>query len=311
MTSFRGKFQNPYNSEVIPVVLTAVDDTIQYDQNREPNFVRVRSGNLGYVYLDSATAIGPPNKFVVGGLQPLFQNKIKRFALSTLRIGYNVPNVNPYNNTGIIKIFPGGTSYTFTMPTGYYTTVTSFMTAFLLAVNTAIAPSSKTMTGVPLPTDPESYTLTLSSGAFVFDVTSPMVKYGQFLCNLPIDQTQTSTKIMGAIQLIYTRYIDITSYALNQYNKNVSSSGNTSLPQLILRLYETPFSEDQNGNFIAYSRDRFITIQNLNWTNFERDVALTSCDITLYDEFGNLLYINQNGGNRTDFYISLEIATEI
>lgn len=314
MTSFRAKFQDPYKSDVIPVVLTAVDDTIQYDSNREPNFVRIRSGNLGYLYLDSATADGPPNKFIVGGKQLLFQNKIKRFALSTLRIGYNIPNVNPYNNSGTIFIDNGSSTlfYTFTVPTGYYTTSTQFANALATAINAAISGSGATMTITPLTTDPETYTMTLTAGfTFRFDLQSKMVKYGRFLCNLPTSQILSNSKTMGAVQLIYTRYIDITSFALNQYNKNMNSSGITSLPQLLIRLYETPFSQDQNGTFIAYSRDRFITLTNLNWTNFERDVALTACDITLYDEFGNLLYIPENLDRPTDFYISLELVTEL
>lgn len=315
--SFQSPFQNPYNQA--GVILAPVSDDIQDNQNLEPPFIRKRHGNMAYVYLDSSKGQGKPNNFTVGSNAGsyIFGQKVKRFAFSSIRLANNIPNVNPYNNNLIVNIKQGANptvNFNFNMPVGYYTTVTSFISGFTTSLNAA-----RTLAGVGGlfvltvdPLNPEAYNIDASAGyTFNFDNTSLMVKRGQYLANLPQDQTLTQVKGMGSVLLTYTRYIDICSYALCEFQKNNSSADGLCKPQLLFRLFETPSSVDQNGNFIAFSRDRFISRTNLAWINYNRDTSLATIDIKLYDEFGNDLYIEEYADRPTDFYIEIELVTEL
>ena len=314
--SFKGPFQNPYRQQ--GVILAPVSDNIQSDVNLEPPFVRKRHGNLGYCYIDSNGSTGKLNNFTVGQNQAsfLFAQKIKRYAMSSIRMAYNVPNVNPYNNQVIVVL--GGLSsqsFTFNMPEGYYYKVTDFITQFATSINASAQPITSnvsTFTFTIDPHNPELYTISILSGyTFYFSNQSTMVRYGQYLCNLPTEQVLSTSKGMGSIMLTYTRYIDITSYSLNEYNKNHSTSDGLGKNNLLFRLYETPTGLDQNGNFMTFSKDRFISRTNLSWINYERDKSLSVIDIQIYDEFGNLLYIPTYPDRPSDFYIMFEILTEL
>jgi len=317
--AFNNKFKNPQNFQ--GVVLAPVSDDMQDDINLEPPFVRQRHGNLSFCYIDSSIAAGQSNSFTVGGtkISHLFSSRIKRFCLSSLRIGYNVPNVNPYNNSLTVQMrqLSPAVSYvpfTFTIPTGYYTTVTNFITAFIIGINLARPVGTPAFTASnSLQTDPSVYDVTTGSSNYEFYYvnTSPMVKFGRFLVNLPINQVYASVQTMGSIQLIYTRYIDINSYTLSEYSKNYSTSDGLGKSSLIYRLFDTPNGVDGNGNFISFSRDRFIELGNLAWINYDRSRTISSIDIQIYDEFGNLLYIPTYTDRPTDFFINLGILTEL
>lgn len=314
--SFKGPFQNPYSQQ--GVILAPVSDNIQSDVNLEPPFVRKRHGNLAYCYIDSNGGTGKPNDFTVGQNQAslLFAQKVKRFALVSIKLGYNIPNVNPYNSE--VTVVLGGLvnqSFSFVMPTGYYYKVTDFIDEFKTQINLTaqlVTSNANTFNFTVDEYDPESYIISILPGyTFHFGSDSLMIKFGRYLCNLPTEQILTTTKTMGSIMLTYTRYIDINSFSLNQYNKNLSTSDGKGRNNLLFRFYGSPSGIDKNGNFLSFSRDRFTEINNLSWINYERDTSITNIDIQLYDEFGNLLYIPEYTDRPTDFYIMIDILTEL
>lgn len=317
--SLLDKFSNPYNQA--GVILSPVTDNIQSDTNLEPPFVRKRHGNLGLVYLDSVTAQGNPNDFLIGGTSGsdyLFSQNITRYAVSNIRMSNTVPNVNPYNNGVSVllinTITPNSYNIVFNMTEGYYNTPAEFITQFTTQINAErlALGAGGTFSFTVDPVNSDVYTIDAGAGyTFRFFNDCPMVARGRFLANLPTSQTPTRVKQMGAIQLTYTRWIDLTSYVLNEHNKNFSTASGKGKPNLLLRLYETPNGLTSSGAFSTISKDRFISRDNLRWVNYERNKQLTTIDLQLYDEFNNLLYIPTFSDRPSDFYICVEIITEL
>jgi hypothetical protein len=311
------KFSNPYKQT--GVILSPVSDIIQNDSNLEPPFVRTRHGNLGLVYLDSASAQGNANDFIIGGKSGsdyLFSQNITRYAVSNIRMSGTTPNVNPYNNGVRVLLSTISNNYTliFNMTEGYYNTPAEFIAKFTTEINAERLSSGAggAFTFTVDPVNSDVYTIDAGVGyTFRFFTDCSMIIRGRFLANLPTSQIETQTKQIGAIQLTYTRWIDITSFTLNEHNKNFSTASGKGKPNLLLRLYETPNGLTSGGDFSTISKDRFIDRNNLRWVNYERNKQLTTIDLQLYDEFNNLLYIPTFTDRPSDFYICVEILTEL
>lgn len=307
--------RNPYLDK--GVILSPVDDVIQTDENLGPQFIRVRHGNNSSIFLNSQTAKNISlngSKFSLGTGHNLFVTKIKRFAAQYFKILWCVPNVNVRNNT--ISFWSsntggiGGTLHTVTIPEGFYATSTALMAALQTALNTVSGASSLIFTITVNPLNICSASITTSGGNFAFNITQNMavnssgILKGKPLWNLPTEQVLNSSKNIGPINLFYTEYINIASFALHQYTKNPSYSDNSIRNgQLFERVH---ISDPTKPSKIEFQKD------TLQWINFNRNRSLNDIDITLYDQFGDPLYIPQlSTGNINPLDLSMVIVTEL
>lgn len=274
-------------SNLTQVLLSPIQDAIMNDQNLEPQYVRKRHGNNSYLYLDTGDRnlkLETANRFNFGAKNDLFSRKIKRFAVDFVKIDYNSPNLNLYNNQVTFFSTTSGMNHTVTVPEGFYT-YTSFATALQTALNTATGASGLTWTITTASNGELQYTLSVVGGTYHFivdPILSPMVTNGIHLVNLPRDQANTASKTAGSVNMYYTRYIDILSFSLLQYDKNPSNSSRFGSNNLLLRIFIRDPTIPETLDF---------SINNIRWVNFDISQSLTAVDFFIVDEFGNPLYI--------------------
>ncbi len=295
-------------SKFSEVLLSPIQDAIMNDQNLEPQFMRKRHGNNSYLYMDTADRnenIEIIQKFIFGSKNNLFSRKIKRFAVDFIKIDYNSPNVNIYNNQVTFFSTASGLNHTVVVPIGFYD-FSSFAPALQTALNTATGASGLTWTITPSTNGQLQYTLATAGGNYHFivdPVLSPMVVNGHHLVNLPYDQTNTASKTAGSVNMYYTRYIDIVSFALLQYDKNPTNTTRFGTSNLLVRLFIRNPTISQTLDF---------AIQNVRWVNFDITQSLTNIDISILDEFGNPLYIPfLSTGSAQNSDLILTLLTEL
>jgi hypothetical protein len=313
---------DPYK---IPLVsLAPISDEQQTDSNLEPPFVRVRSGNSSFLHLDGGSKDRNSDLnnsvFTIGTQENrLYTRKIQRFSLAGVQLGLNTPNINPRNNVVIFESSPG-VIHTSSIPEGYYESLDtaiagSALTALETALNSATPASGITFTvSWPRSTNPVASKfqgLITATAPFRFfeDPSNLMLVKGATLFNLPRDQNFTVSKTLGAAFLVYSRYIDVCSYALTQYSKNPTSS-NQGPSNLYARFFLTPAF---NTHAISSTElDFAILPPSTEATNFNRSRAFEKVDITLRDEFGDLFYIPSIATNTpANVGPSLVLLTEV
>ncbi len=308
-------FQNPYIGK--GVILTPIADIIQTDENLGPQFIRVRHGNNSSIFLNTQTAKNITQngaKFSLGVGHNLFATKIKRFSVQYFKLLWCTPNVNIRNNvlsfwssnTGGIN----GVLHIVTIPEGFYNNSATLMVALQNALNTVTGASGLTFTITVDPLNSCSASIATAGGSFAFNITlnvninSLGMLHGRPLWNLPQEQVLSSLKNAGPIRLFYTEYIDIGSFSLNQYTKNPSYSDNgIRNGQLFNRIH-------LNDPTISSSTQ--YQINELQWINFNRNRSLNDIDISVYDQFGDFVYIPQySTGTIEPISLSIVFLTEL
>jgi hypothetical protein len=305
--------KNSY-SNFSKVLLESIQDSQIDDENLEPQFVRIRNNNNGYIYLSTVDAslpdINHPAKIQLIA-RDLFGRKIRRYTIVAGNVNYRIPNVNPLNHQIIIFSSVTGLTYSVNVVDGFYSTPATLMTAIITALNTVTGSSGLTFSSAVNSVDPSVYTISAAGGNFNFITTSTMYLIGSFLVNLNGDQTPTSSKVVGPINLYYTRWIDIDSQALEQYNKNPSNATDPEFKNSnILRIWLYPDTNQQVGTPFS----KFYDFGSpLRWVNFLKSQSLSIVDLTFYDEWGNELYIPNYGNTPylSAFWIDLILLTEL
>lgn len=313
MTRLPQKFRNPYEDRA--VILTPISDEIINDENLEPQMVRIREANNSYVSLDNfiRSDSEEPFNLTLGGNQPLFASKIKRFGLDYFSFLSNIPNVNPRNNILTFEYNLPGQRATITIPEGVYTTAKQLLDEFIVQLNTVTGTTGLTFSYTQ-PQDtagtviqPYCATITAVGGTFRFydlstGLTSPMTERGDHLIGLSKNNTFTASKKVGQIHLIYTRYIDIISFAFLQYTKNPNVNNDLGANNHFFRLYWWQAGEFQN--FGTY---------NIGWTNYLSSQTLTNIDLRFIDEYGDDLYAPDchQDGTKSNLTFLLDIITQL
>lgn len=309
-------FKNPYEDK--GTILVPISDEIINDDNLEPQMVRIRASNNSYIFIDNEIrdpTTDPVNLILGGNNSVLFARKIRRWAVSQFNVSWTIPNVNPRNNSLTFEYNLPGNRQTITLPEGFYDNQQQLLDELIFQLNTVVG-----ITGITFSyTRPQDSagnviqarcaTINGVGGTFRFydkatGLTSPMIERGEHLINLSTNNTFSASKTAGSINLQYTRYFDITSFALNEYTKNPSASNALGATNLVIRVPIT-------------SREPHIEIyelKNLSWTNYNSSQTLTNIDFQLVDEHGEPLYINDchNGdGTKSNFVWAIDLITEI
>lgn len=310
MSHFKNSYKN-YDK----VVLESIQDSQIDDENLEPQFVRIRSGNFGNFYIGSTNTEGPPinPSDIIISANSLATRKIRRLGVSSVLFSTRIPNVNPTNN--VVSFFSTVTAqfYSVTLTTGFYTTPALLVAELITKLNTVTGSSGITFSSVVNAIDANVYSINAVGGNYYFDPNSLMAKNGLFLINLNKNTTPAVTKTIGPIQLVYTRYIDVVSNELTKYDKNPSASTDSIYKAgNILRIFL--FSDITNDNPNPggpYSN--YYTYENIRWLNYNRSQSIGPIDLKFFDENGNYLYIPNYGNSNTStsFWVKIVFMTEL
>jgi hypothetical protein len=283
-----------FSADMIPVFLPSIDDSKQNDQNLEPQYVRIRSNNMSWIALDSndKRITNPtPQDCVDFSLSNITTRKIKRFGLESAFYNWPIPNVNTRNN--IITFFSSfsSTTHTVTLTEGFYQTLTALSTEMQTQLNSVAGASGLTFT-LSIPAN-LGYVLDMTTvgGSFYFTDTCKFITKGLHLLHMPSGVTKLTNSLRtGQADLQYTRWFDIVSFQLDQYNKNPFTSSRNGEQNIVARIYmgtaQTPWIPDYG--YRDYLQN------NIRYVNFNRDQSLANIDFKVYDEFGDPLYVPTN-----------------
>lgn len=306
---------DPYRAT--KVSLAPVSDEQQTDENLEPPFVRVRTGNESFVFADSEIRDAPSDLFNVddftlgGGNHQFYVRKIKRLSIDGIQFALCTPNVNIRNNTITFFSTTSGTNHTVVVPEGLYPSAPALATALQTALNTATGASGLTWTITVNPINACQYTLSVAGGTYHFILSSPMIMFGRYLYNLPQDQANTASKTMGGVFGLYSRYVDIISNALTEYTKNPSSSNARGPNGLVARVFIASPLTPGVGGITSGAVDFFASAASVGY-NYDRSRALETIDVGLRDEFGQPFYIpSLSTGSPPNSALTLIIKTEL
>jgi hypothetical protein len=259
------------------VFLPPIQDSYQDDDVLEPQWIRIRSPNNGYTYLDfSHTQQSPDGTFFLASSNSsLFQQRIRRITWLGSFLDFLIPNVNPKNDTFVFTT-TGSDSFTAVLADGFYNDPIASVTALVAALNAAGSPVTFSFTQLP---NSVFFTIT-GTGTFSFIGGNGIIN-GQYLFGIQPNTPLATSLIIGPVLLYYTRYISFNSRTLSQFQKNQNSGLNLNTSTNIFRYYlNAPY----------YSAIRFHE-GGLRWWNIKPDITIQSVDIQLLDEFNQPLYL--------------------
>lgn len=299
------KFKKPGDN--VSVVLAREPSKLlrnEHFNKLEPQSLKDYFNHLSSVYIDSLTdnATGNPVDIAIQN-STLFARYVNKLSVSALFMTWLSPNVNPRNNSVTFYSTNSTLTHTVTVPEGFYTTPLTIMNALVTALNTASGASGLIFSHLINPLQPSSSTLTATGGSYHFITSSPMIVKGSHLIGLPIDQTDTVSKTVGAIHLYYTRWVDITSTTLTKHTVNPNTSNKFGNNSLLLRSYTKKHFDGTNNLFEL--------VQNRNWMRWDISENISNVDFRVLDEFGELLYVPQYALDNNTFTWGIELATTI
>ena len=189
----------------------------------------------------------PLNNFNIQKRQPFVSGYFHRIGTTEVKFEYNTPNINERNNKIEVAVPAGDPSTTITVPPGFYTPVELaaalqqlFQTAF--NTHTWIITFESELSAFKITTNGETTDFQLVP--FEYDTIDRTKRGLYFLMNWGDGSTywpqSSETEQYGLPEpsMTYTRYIDICSTKLTQYQlvKDNGTRENTT-PAVLLRLY--------------------------------------------------------------------------
>jgi hypothetical protein len=197
---------------------------------------------------------------------------------------WNIPNVNPRNNTFTFHSVTDNADYTAVLPSRYYNPeIPAELNQLATDIQTILnaAGSSLTFTVAPVAGNPRRYTITSAGGQYWFDSNCTAAKngeqmYGLTFSNPPVPATTTTAFFNG----VYTQYVDIVSKTLTKYAK-VRTTTTNNRSSILIRAY---IGDDRNG-LVFYAPGIYLAYA---W-NFAE--PLNNFDIEFYDQNGDPLWV--------------------
>jgi hypothetical protein len=223
---------------------------------------------------------------------------VNRMAVAGVYYQWSTPNINIRNN--VIKWTEGINTRTAIVPEGFYN-ISDFKTALEIAMN---AVSSYTIT-LTANTIVKGYSIDLSATGSLTFIDTGLRR--DIVTMLGWIRNEQSALFLGKIpELYYTRYVDVCSNTLNQYQYLRDEDSNGKTTDIITRVYSGFENVVNDITYSPYFKPSLITYQNnqFKWMMYVRSRVLGSIDIKLYDEHGDFLYISPQFGDPT-FVIQL------
>lgn len=243
----------------------------------------------------------PLNNFTIQKRQTFMSGFFHRIALTEARFEFNSPNVNPRNN--IIGVYDAlGNEVAVDIDEGFYTPE-ELATELELRLQTLI-PAQTWLVSFTT-----TYQFQISSNAnfVLFAWPYPTLAQSQaglfFMMGFTGFNTDPAIAHQGAIfpPMTYTRYIDICSRQLTQYQKSKdNSTRENQTPGVICRLYLSNYGSEGVGTGDETAKQiwpgcapaviyRYFNVPK--YSSWSPGAFIDQIDIELRDDAGNLLYI--------------------
>lgn len=255
-----------------------------------------------------ANADQPLNDFTIYKRQPFLSGYFHRIAVAEVRFEYCSPNINLRNNK-ITFLDDGAASFDIEIPQGFYTPLE--LAAELESQLDAEIPSqtwtvSYENSHFKIESDAEFQIL-----PFDYEDPQQLVKGLYFMMNWNINNSapDTSQIAMDFPSLTYTKYIDICSRQLTQYQKvKDNSTRENQTPAVLCRLYLGNYTVEglpaTSGQETTWPGARPCVIQRImnvpKYSMWNPGQFIDQIDIQLRDDTGNLLFIPSNAISETD-----------
>jgi hypothetical protein len=263
--------------------------------------------------IDDATLLeltqnqSPLNNFVIQKRQPFLSGYFTRLAVTEVRFEYNSPNVNARNNK-LRVLDEAATEHEITIPENFYTP--DALAAELDTLLTAAIPG-------------QTWNVTYQENSFQIDSNKDFLLYPYIYST--IEQTLAGlfymmgfntyvngvpdTSQAGAIfpSMTYTKYIDVCSRSLTQYQRvKDNSTRENQTPAVLCRIYVGGYSAEGVGDGGATATSIWPgcapaiihRIYNVpKYSSWSPGQYIDQIDIQLRDDTGALLYIPGNSGD--------------
>lgn len=272
---------NPYTLE--RVVLSPVSDEMQLDENFEPPFVRTRQTNSQYIQLDTSAHSANTNPCELVITLTRSMPRVNRINMSFVAFRNFSPNINPRNN--VFTFVDNGVPFTATIPADQNLTGIARYNALVAAMNAATGVPGE-FTAAVNPNFPTSYDITNTlAQPFRFSSVGNGINNGRYLWGFnernTLSGTEATVHTLSSYQESYTRYVDFSSYELTQYTK-IDISGTKVPAEVLFRFFMTD---------VAYGQSIFTGFTDAPSLNYERSRNLASLDLSILDEFNQILYV--------------------
>ncbi len=281
------------------------------DNNLEPSYVRVRTRNASFSYIDTFDRNSriSNTSYIIASSGELLSKRTKRFALSYYAPSISTPNINPRNNTVTFSAAAApGVLYTVTIPIGYYTRDQA-ITALLAALNTVSGASGVVFTAPNQFVNSSIYIVLTGTNAFRIS-GGTFTQTGHAFWGFPPGDSRFSavapfvtTLTLGPITALYSRYYDITSQYVLQHTK-AANTGNRVPGNILIRVYTQIVPDPQVTGTVQFES----TSENSSW-NFDAGASLATIDLNIVDEFGQPYYLPNDETNGS--YLQLAFTNEI
>lgn len=268
----------------------------------------------------------PINDFIIQKRQPFVSGYFNRLAVTECRFEYNSPNVNPRNNKLCVS---GVTEEVITIPTNFYTP-----DELATAVQFALTATIPGQTWSVIYDDANQCFSIVSNQAFAIVPQFPppeaplyptltqlrrslFYMMGFTKVNEEFEFTQVGNKFPS---MCYTRYIDVCSRQLTQYQKvKDNSTRENQTPAVLLRIYLGNYTVDGLGDGGDSAKEtwpgcRPCVIQRImnvpKYSSWSPGQFIDQIDIQLRDDAGNLLYIPYNGDDDNELLGPVQSANQ-
>lgn len=208
----------------------------------------------------------------------ILQSKVNKLALSSYDLRYCISNINPRNDTIIFFSSFSALQHTVIIPNEHYT-VNGLIMAIVTALNSVTGASGLTFSFDPLGAC--TYDLKSAGGDFQFISSSHIDRAGP-CSGLFITSAPVSSQIVF-IGAQYANYLDviIENFRDAQILKNSFTKDNT----FPINGHMFRITINQTDEYVSITEE----VKNLNFVSI-RNKELTTLQILLYDQFGDLVF---------------------
>ena len=267
---------------------------------------RIQTSGNDYNFEDIIYTVGnalqPINNFTIQKRQTFVSGYFHRIGVVEARFEFNSPNVNPRNNQ-ITFIDSASVEHTITVPEDFYTPdelatkldelLTAEIPGQTWAVTYPLNGYFKIVSDENFQIQPHNYGSAIGTMKGLFY----MMGFSQ------VNNLTPATTQVGSIfpSMCYTRYIDICSRQLTQYQKaKDNSTRENQVPAVLCRLYLSNYTSEGIGIGDDTARQiwpgcgpaviyRYFNVPKMS--NWSPGAFVDQIDIELRDDAGNLLYI--------------------
>lgn len=258
----------------------------------------------------------PGNDFIVSKKQPLLYGIFHRVAMTQLQMQYRVPTIVPnVNDQFVIEQTATQNDYLINLPAGFYSATT-----LAAAIQTAVlAIPANPFTGFTCVYNPLVGGLVMSTTGVTFQLpTSPgglapftdaqQTRWLRTLNTIGANNSSSgwasTQQVLGTPQLLFTRYIDITSSRLAKFQRvKDADTLTTNKTNHVCRVYLTAPNTRSDPTAVAGPLDICIDPNTPKHSMWSIDEAIYELDFQLWDEFGQPLFWS-NFAN-TEFQMTL------